>query len=235
MCPVYGHTEETNKILKELIWRRVWRDDIEYGYLKIDKGNSIVMRNYADMAVLSSERIIAIALVITEAPFVKHYESSTTYDGGILDLTKISFEDEEDYRPKFDYEKSLITGLKNTIKKVSTPKHKIINNNIIESTIQTKIFNGEILISDDTKKRIVNIYSYFQNNKYSKYQEIKEFVNDKVVVAFLTHLGFDISTNLKFKIREESTPSCSINYNGFIKDFGSDFAGNIISLLSGSA
>ena len=45
-------------------------------------------------------------------------------------------------------------------------------------------------------------------------------LNNKVVAALLRFIGYEVDYNFKFKIREESTASASVNYNGFIVDFG---------------
>lgn len=51
------------------------------------------------------------------------------------------------------------------------------------------------------------------------------------VVIVLNYFGYEINPYYKFKIRDERTPSVSIAENGYIKDFGSDWGGDIYNFL----
>ena len=53
------------------------------------------------------------------------------------------------------------------------------------------------------------------------------------VEQILTFIGYSVTRDHKFKIRdEERTPSVSIRHDGYIKDFGGDgFSGDIVAFL----
>lgn len=62
-------------------------------------------------------------------------------------------------------------------------------------------------------------------------QELKQNLSRERIADILNMNGFDVDRNFKLKLREERTPSTSISINGLIKDFGTDFAGDIFSVL----
>ncbi len=65
-----------------------------------------------------------------------------------------------------------------------------------------------------------------------KLNEIRERFDQQFVASVLEYVGYEISRDYKFRLREdEKTPSVSIRSDGYIKDFGGDFGGDIISLL----
>jgi len=65
-----------------------------------------------------------------------------------------------------------------------------------------------------------------------KLQEIKDRLDGAAVVIILNHIGYTFYRGNKFKLRpEEKTPSASIRADGYIKDFGGDFGGDLFSLL----
>ena len=51
------------------------------------------------------------------------------------------------------------------------------------------------------------------------------------VAHILQYIGYEIYRGYKFKLRDENTPSASIRIDGYIKDFGGDFSGDLIALL----
>jgi len=64
-----------------------------------------------------------------------------------------------------------------------------------------------------------------------KIQEIKNGLDDVTTATILKYIGYDIHRGNKFKLRDERTPSSSIRKDGYIKDFGGDFSGDLIALL----
>jgi len=62
---------------------------------------------------------------------------------------------------------------------------------------------------------------------------LKAQMNRDNVEQILSFIGYEITRDHKFKIRdEEKTPSASVRYDGFIKDFGGDgFGGDIVAFL----
>ncbi len=65
----------------------------------------------------------------------------------------------------------------------------------------------------------------------SKLNDIKSHLDAKTVSHILKHMGYEIFRGYKFKLRDENTPSASIRYDGYIKDFGGYFSGDLITLL----
>lgn len=62
-------------------------------------------------------------------------------------------------------------------------------------------------------------------------QELKSNLNQERIADILNANGFDVDRNFKLKLREERTPSTSISRDGLVKDFGTDFAGDVFSVL----
>lgn len=237
---VANHTKDTNKNFKELLLRRCWRYDVNLAFVSVDDGGSMQNKTLLDMSVLSAERLIAVSKPICQYPYVKQVVPSTIYNGEILDLSKVDPTIEEDYRPKFEAKKRELINLLDfsefyavdTDIKTTTKRYgQNISKGFVDTSLPTPNTDKEIVIDEDTQSKILHIYRYFQNRQYPKYQDIKEHFNDQVVAAFLKYLGYEISFDMKFKIRDERTPSCSINYNGWIKDFGSSLSCNVVSFL----
>lgn len=61
--------------------------------------------------------------------------------------------------------------------------------------------------------------------------QIKERLTPDIVRDILNAHGFDVDRNYKLKLRNERTPSTSISRDCLIKDFGSDFTGDVFSVL----
>jgi len=65
-----------------------------------------------------------------------------------------------------------------------------------------------------------------------KIDEIKARLDADTVVSILESLGYRVNARRMFKLRpEERTPSASVSPQGYIKDFGGDFGGDVIDLL----
>ncbi len=62
-------------------------------------------------------------------------------------------------------------------------------------------------------------------------RELKQSYTQQNVAEILSFIGYEIDRNYKFKLREEKTSSVSVSKEGLIRDFGSGFSGDIISVL----
>lgn len=62
-------------------------------------------------------------------------------------------------------------------------------------------------------------------------QELKANYTQINVAEILSFIGYEVNRDFKFKLRDEKTPSSSISRNGIIRDFGSGYSGDIVSLL----
>ena len=51
------------------------------------------------------------------------------------------------------------------------------------------------------------------------------------MASALMSLGYEISRQWQFKLRDEKTPSAKVNMDGSVHDFGSGWHGDLISLL----
>ena len=66
----------------------------------------------------------------------------------------------------------------------------------------------------------------------SKYEELKPYLNRDAVASIIINCGYNIDRAYKFKIRDERTPSASIDRDGYIKDFGGTFGGDVFAFLN---
>ena len=63
-------------------------------------------------------------------------------------------------------------------------------------------------------------------------RQIKESLDRDKVRAMLEHLGYTVNRNYMFRLRpDDGTPSASIRRDGYIKDFGSGWGGDIVALI----
>ena len=63
-------------------------------------------------------------------------------------------------------------------------------------------------------------------------RQIKESLDRDKVRAMLEHLGYTVNRNYMFRLRpDDSTPSASIRRDGYIKDFGDGWGGDIVAFL----
>ncbi len=67
------------------------------------------------------------------------------------------------------------------------------------------------------------------------FKQLRSIIKDQIeredVEDILFLSGYEITSGHKFRLRDEDTPSASIRHDGFIKDFGDDWSGDIIALL----
>ena len=62
--------------------------------------------------------------------------------------------------------------------------------------------------------------------------QIKESLDRDKVRAMLEALGYKVNRNYMFRLRaDDNTPSASIRRDGYIKDFGSGWGGDIVALI----
>lgn len=62
--------------------------------------------------------------------------------------------------------------------------------------------------------------------------QLKDSLDRERVADILSFIGYEVTRDFKFRLREdEKTPSASIRRDGFIKDFGSGWSGDIVALL----
>lgn len=71
---------------------------------------------------------------------------------------------------------------------------------------------------------------YYSRN-ITNFQSLKAELDRETITTILRDLGYDIDGRFRFRLRDERTPSTSIRADGFIKDFGGDFAGDLFDLL----
>ena len=63
-------------------------------------------------------------------------------------------------------------------------------------------------------------------------QDIKNYMDMEDIFDLLEDLGYETNRYInKFKYREERTPSCKVYPSGYMKDYGSDFQGDIIDVV----
>lgn len=61
--------------------------------------------------------------------------------------------------------------------------------------------------------------------------ELKQTYTQENVAEILSFIGYEINKDFKFKLRDEATSSSSISKAGLVKDFGSGFSGDVVSIL----
>ena len=62
--------------------------------------------------------------------------------------------------------------------------------------------------------------------------EVKQSLTKDNTADILSFIGYQVNRDYKFKLREdERTPSASIRNDGYIRDFGSDWGGDVVALL----
>ena len=63
-------------------------------------------------------------------------------------------------------------------------------------------------------------------------KEVKFLLNQEEVIRILSYIGYEFNRSGKFKLRSaENTASASVDRKGNIKDFGSGWYGDVISVL----
>ena len=63
-------------------------------------------------------------------------------------------------------------------------------------------------------------------------RQIKENLDRDKVRTMLEAFGYSVNRNYMFRLRpDDNTPSASIRRDGYIKDFGSGWGGDIVALI----
>ena len=227
---VAGATRENVTNFTNHIKRRCW--ELGFAYAAIN-GVGIVEKYIFDFKVSDPERMIFEATPTTEHPYTHEYTPSSIFKGGVLNLEVFEKEDESIYKEYFQTQKQKLIEQNPSYKKTSNKALKSSSNTSYLDVIKPN--NGDdtkIYISDSTVKQIDAIYTYFKANKKPKVKVVIEHFSSDVVKAILTFLGFNIDYSGKFKMRNERTASASIRLSdGFIKDFGGEFSGNIVNFI----
>jgi len=214
---------ETFANLTEYIKRRANCKDVNLAYTKISKSGAKLERFYIDLAVADPSRLIVEATPTLDYPLAKKMIESTIIEGDVLDLDSINIDDEDDYR---DIVKAITS--KKIMNTINIPH---ATQNTVYTTPTNRVKGGVILITDDDKDKVMKIYKYFKQTKKPKVANIRDMLSQTLVTAILIFLGFEVNSNFKFKMRDETTASASISHQAFIKDFGSSFSGDIISFM----
>ena len=224
-------TKENVSNFTNYLKRRCW----ELG-LATAKINGIgIVESYAfDFKVPEPERLIFEASPDTEYPYINEYTPSSIYKGGILNLKAFEKEDENIYKEYFLNQKQSL------IEKNPSLKLKNVNNIILSSNERTSIDkksmsttdNSVIYINESVVEKLNAIYNYFETHDRINVKDVLKLFDEEIVKLILKFLGFQIDeySNM-FKIREERTASASIRSDGFIRDFGGDFGGNILNFI----
>ena len=61
--------------------------------------------------------------------------------------------------------------------------------------------------------------------------QLKERLDRETVAELLSFIGYTVTRDYYFAIREEKTPSAYINTNGTLMDFGDGWHGDVVALL----
>lgn len=220
-------TKENVSNFTNYLKRRCW----ELG-LATAKINGIgIVESYAfDFKVPEPERLIFEASPDTEYPYIHEYTPSSINKGGILNLKTFEKEDENIYKEYFLNQKQRL------IEKNPSLKLKNVSNIILSSNERTSIIsttdNSGIYINESVVEKLNAIYNYFETHDRINVKDVLKLFDEEIVKLILKFFGFQIDeySNM-FKIREERTASASIRSDGFIRDFGGDFGGNIINFI----
>jgi len=71
-----------------------------------------------------------------------------------------------------------------------------------------------------------------QSNLLALIKEVKQRLDQQVVIQILSYIGYEFDRTGKFKLRpDENTASAAVSKDGNIKDFGTGWYGDIISVL----
>lgn len=225
---VANSTAETISNFNEYLKRRCFVENFAY---VTTNGIGVVTKFIFDFSVPSPERLIVESVPTTYYPYQKILENSVIYEGGILDLSKIDYANEPDYKDKVELEKLKIQEEKGL--KISPEKTKTSTPNFCNvRTLIPSNSNLEIIISDNVLSKIEKIYVYLRSD-FKRYdiKKINEYLDRDLTELILNFLGYEISYDHKFKMRNEATPSTSIRDDGLIKDFGNNWSGRLVNFI----
>lgn len=204
---------------KEYLYRSLWANG--FAYCVLSKGDQVLQRSFIDMAVLSPERIIITASpILPEGWYKAKKDEHALYEGGALDLEGIDHRHLPDWHPSFWDAKF---ALEAKIERVSKPKRAmVVPNNVSIPFVASASLNDKLELIEE---------KLHQGGKAVSTKQLLNMIDGEVTRCLLQGIGYSVDENGKFKIRDERTASTSIRADGFIKDFGGDFGGNIINFL----
>lgn len=202
-------TQERMDKLKMLLKKAM----VFHGYVGNDNREKV---SILDESSFSKQKPIFTGCPLMADTLIKEYYEPMVFDadGGALDLAEIGFDRYGDVGESVNYTKA----------------------SFIDTTaIDTGSYQYfEELGMGFSEVTIANL-KYLQSLKVKKmelYKVIKPYLNSEITVFILKYCNFEFNSQGYFKLRpSERTASCSILDNGFIKDFGSDFKGDIFKVI----
>ena len=178
------------------------------GYVKHIDGKDVKI---LDMTSFSKQKPIFTSNPILEEGLVKDYYEPVVYDGVFLDLSKVNF---------------------NRYGEISNIKS---SNNYRVNDVDFGNSNYCTSLGISLSQVSLENLAYFRSltiKRLDLFDAIKPYLNNEIVALLLNFIGFKVSYDYKFKIRNETTASASLMRNGFINDFGDcGFKGDIFNLL----
>lgn len=215
-------TEDNIKKFVSLLKSRLWA--LKLAYLTKDKNEKIQEVTPLDFSVFSREREIIESLPILP-PNLNVYTTGNeprifNEGAGAFDLKSIDLDKEYRHEAEFEAQKQTLQGDKYVFNNTNNN-----DDNLCSST------HKDVLVASTGER--LNFIKVLLKNKNKKYNQITPFFNGEIVSMLLKQFGYTVNS-LKFKLRKsERTASASImNDSGFILDFGADFRGTIVSILT---
>ena len=223
-------TKENVSNFTNYLKRRCW--ELGLAIAKVN-GTGIVESYAFDFKVPESERLIFESAPDAEQPYRYEYTPSSIYKGGVLNLEVFEREDENIVKQYFLTQKQKLIE-ENPSLKTKRPS-AILSTNKIDSINKTELSNKDnsvIFIDENMQQKLNEIYTYFRTHDRINVKDVLKLFDAEIVKLILKFFGFHIDeySNM-FKLREERTASASIRNDGFIRDFGGDFSGNIINFV----
>ncbi len=99
---VANATEKNIDNFNEYLKRRCFVEDFAY---VTTNGVGVITKFLLDFSVTSPERLIVECVPLTQYPYQKILETSTLYDGGIVNLENIDYTTESDYKEEVEKQK----------------------------------------------------------------------------------------------------------------------------------
>lgn len=212
-------TEQNIQMFKEYLYRSLWSNDL--AYCMIDKGDKVLQRSFIDMAVLSPERIIITASPMLPMGWYKAKKDEfALYEGGALDLEGIDYTHLPEWRPAFWDAKF---ALEESIERVNKPKKALVLPTVSTTFVASASLNDKLKMIEDKLNK--------QGGEATSTKQLLSMIDGEITGCLLQGIGYSVDSSGKFKIRDERTASASVRNDGYIKDFGGDFGGNIINFL----
>lgn len=217
---VKNATDANMKDFMEYLDRSLWANDL--AFVMVTKGDQIVSRSFVDKSVLSPERIIISNTPIMPTGWQKLREDEfALYDGGALDLSDIDYSHMPDWHPTYWEAKF---ALEESIERVSKPKKALVLPTVSTTFVASASLNDKLKMIEDKLNK--------QGGETTSTKQLLTMIDGEVTRCLLQGIGYLVDSSGKFKIRDERTASASVRADGYIKDFGGDFGGNIFGFLT---